>query len=162
MSAFEIIVDSSSDMTKSLRQRFGINHVIHGVVYPPNGSQMLADIDWETMSPEEYYKSMQGRKILYKTATPSVGETTEVFESVLKSGKDILSISLSSGISGTYQLVANVGKDLAKKYPERKIICVDSLRYSSATALLISRASEKRDSGAIIEETADYLNSIKN
>ena len=161
MGDFVIIPDSSCDVTKELRERFGIENVIRGIVYPPDGSQMLADVDWETMTPEQYYTSMQGRKILYKTATPPIGEITDVFEPILKSGKDILSISLSSGISGTYQVVQNVAKDLLEKYPERKILCVDSLRYASAAALLGSLACEKKNSGATIEETADYLNVIK-
>ena len=161
MGDFVIIPDSSCDVTKELRERFGIENVIRGIVYPPDGSQMLADVDWETMTPEQYYTSMQGRKILYKTATPPIGEITDVFEPILKSGKDILSISLSSGISGTYQVVQNVAKDLLEKYPERKILCVDSLRYASAAALLVSLACEKKNSGATIEETADYLNVIK-
>lgn len=161
MNSFEIIPDSSCDMTESIRKKFGINHIIRGVVYKPDGTQILADIDWKTTSPEDYYNSMKGRKVLYKTATPPMGEIIDVFEPVLKSGKDILSISLSSSISGTYNAVKNVAEDLLKKYPERKIICVDSLRYSSATALLITYACEKRDSGSSIEETAEYINELK-
>ncbi|MBR3942676.1 MAG: DegV family EDD domain-containing protein, partial [Clostridia bacterium] len=48
-----------------------------------------------------------------------------------------------------------------EKYPERKIICVDTLRYSTAISVLIVQANEKRASGATIEETAEYLNQIK-
>ncbi len=161
MSSFEIIPDSSSDMTVDLRKRFGILNIIHGVVYKPDGTQILADIDWETMTPEEYFNSMKGRKVLYKTATPPIGEIIDVFEPVLKSGKDILSISLSTGISGTYGVVKSAADELLQKYPERKIICIDSLRYASAIALLVSKAAEKRESGATIEETAEYINELK-
>jgi len=161
MNNFEIVPDSSCDMTKDLRERFGINHFIRGIVYKPDGTQIYADIDWETMTPEEYFTSMKGRKVLYKTATPPVGEVMGVFESILKEGKDILSISLSTGISGTYTVVKNVAEELTEKYPERKIICIDSLRYASAIALLVSKAAEKRDLGATLEETAEYLNELK-
>ncbi len=161
MNSFEIIPDSSCDMTESLRKRFGISHIIRGTVYKPDGTQILSDIDWKTMTPEEYFNSMKGRKVLYKTATPPIGEVIDVFESVLASGKDILSISLSTGISGTYGVVKNAADELLKKYPERKIICVDSLRYASAMALLVSKACEKKDSGATIEETAEYINELK-
>ncbi|MBQ4631399.1 MAG: DegV family EDD domain-containing protein [Clostridia bacterium] len=162
MNNFAIIPDSSGDVTKSLRDRFGIEEYIRGIVYMPDGTQVFADVDWETMTPKEYYESMKGRKILYKTATPSVGEIVDVFEPVLKSGRDILSISLSSGISGTYKIVKGVADDLLKKYPERKIICIDSLRYSAAILPLIVHADMKRKEGASIEETAQYLESIKN
>lgn len=158
---FEIIPDSSSDFTKELRERFGITHVILGTIYHPDGRQSRADVDWVNITPEEYYKSMKGRNILYKTATPQSGEITETFEKVLKQGKDILSISLSSALSSTYDMCKKVADELYSKYPDRKIICIDSLRYSSAIGLLITKACEKRDSGSSVEETADYLNEIK-
>ena len=161
MNSFEIIPDSAFDMTRDLRERFKINHVVRGVIYSPDGQQMQADLDWETTTPKEFYASMKGRKILYKTATPQLGDVLNTFESVLKEGKDILSISLSTGISGTIKVCQTAANELMEKYPERKIICVDSLRYSSAFALLVIKASEKRDTGATIEETADYLNTIK-
>jgi DegV family protein with EDD domain len=50
---------------------------------------------------------------------------------------------------------------LKDKYPDRKIICVDSLRYSSAIALLIALASQKQAEGATIEETAEFLEKTK-
>lgn len=158
---FEIIPDSSSDFTKTLRERFGINHLICGTVYHPDGHQSRADIDWENITPKEYYNSMKGRNILYKTATPQTGEIIETFESVLNEGKDILSVSLSSALSSTYEMCKKAAKELSLKYPDRKIICVDSLRYSSAFGLLITKACEKRDAGASLEETAEYLNEIK-
>ncbi len=161
MSDFVIIPDSSSDMVASLRERFDIPKVVRGTLYHPDGRQTLSDIDWETMSPEEFYNSMKGRNILYKTATPPTGEVIEIFESFLKEGKDILSISLSSALSGTYRNAVSISEELMEKYPQRKIICVDSMRYGSALTLLVSKACEKRDSGATLEETAEYLNNIK-
>lgn len=161
MNNFAIIADSSCDLTKALRERFGVDALIRGIVYKPDGTQIFADVDWETTTPEEYFRSMQGRKVLYKTATPPVGEIREVFEKFLKEDKDILSISLSTGISGTFQIVQNTANELLKEYPERKIICVDSLRYASASGLLVSLACRKRDTGASIEETAEYLNTTR-
>lgn len=161
MNNFAIVTDSSCDINSSLMKKFGIDGVIRGVVYAPDGTQLLADIDWENISPEEFYTSMKGRNILYKTATPSAGEVLNVLEPVLQSGRDILTISLSSAISGTFQIVQTAANELLEKYPERKIVCVDSLRYASAAALLVTLASKKRKSGASIEETAEYLNEIK-
>ncbi len=161
MSDFVIIPDSSSDMTKPIRERFGIPGIVRGTVYHPDGRQILADVDWEEMTPEEYFGPMKGGKVLYKTATPPAGEIISVFESFLKEGKDILSISLSSAISGTIYAVQAAAKELLEKYPERKIICVDSIRYGGAEGLLVSLAAQKKESGATIEETAEYVNQIK-
>jgi len=73
----------------------------------------------------------------------------------------VLSISLSSGLSATYQNALTAAEMVKEKYPERKIICVDSLRYSTAIGLMVHLASKKRDEGATLEETAAYLNEIR-
>ena len=52
-------------------------------------------------------------------------------------------------------------KEMSAKYPERKIICVDSMRYSTALSLLCMLASEKKKSGATIEETAKFIEEKK-
>lgn len=161
MEKFVIIPDSASDFTADLRQRFGVPEVLRGIVYFTDGSSELADMDWETMSPEEYYNSMKGRKVLYKTACAPAGEISAVFEKYLAKGQDVLSISLSSALSGFYQTCKLVAEELMEKYPGRKVICVDSLRYSTALSKLVVMACQKRDEGASIEETAAYLDEKK-
>jgi len=113
------------------------------------------------MDPETYYTSMSGRKMLYKTASAQRGNILEVYERQLKEGKDILAVTLSSGLSGTYQVCQKVAEELMEKYPERKIIVVDSLRYSTALSLLVIKGCQKQQEGATLEETAEYLEKIK-
>lgn len=161
MSEFVIIPDTSCDLTKELRERFNIPDYLHGILYYPDGKEQFSSLDWEHISAEEYYGSMKGRKALYKTATPLVGEVYEVFEKYLKQGKDVLSISLSASLSSIYENNVKVAKDLMEKYPDRKIICIDSMRYSTSLALLIMEASKKQAEGCSIEEVADYVNEIK-
>ncbi len=161
MSNFVIIPDASSDLTAELRDRFDIPDYIHGVVYHPDGHSEPADLDWSNMTPEEYYNSMRNRKVLYKTSAPPLGEITEVFEKHLKEGKDILSISISTALSSTYNDCMIVAKDLLEKYPDRKIICIDSLRYSTSLALLIISAAIKRAEGLSLEEVAAYTEEEK-
>ena len=67
MGKFVIIPDSSADVPLAIRERFGIPAVVRGTVYRPDGEQMLADVDWDCITPEDYYLSMKGRNILYKT-----------------------------------------------------------------------------------------------
>lgn len=161
MSNFAIIPDSSSDLSKDLRERFGITEYLHGILYHPDGTEEIASLDWEARTPKEYYDSMKGRKALYTTATPPMGKTLEIFENHLKEGRDVLSISLSGSLSGSFRSCEKIAEELREKYPERKIICIDSLRYSTSLALLVIEACVKRDEGMSIEEVADYLNEIR-
>ena len=161
MSDFVIIPDAASDLTKELRDRFQIPEYVKGTIYLPDGTEAIADLDWELMSPTEYYNSMSGRKALYKTAGSRRGDIYEIYEKYLSAGKDILTVSLSSGLSGTYQVYLKIAAELMEKYPGRKIVIVDSLRYSTALSLLVIKASQKQQEGATLEETAAYLESIK-
>ncbi len=161
MAEFVIIPDTSSDMTKELRTRFGIPAYISGIVNFPDGHSEPADLDWEKYDPIEFYKSMKDRKTLYTTASAPLGNILEVFEGQLAQGKDILSISLSSALSGTFQSCELAKQQLLEKYPERKIICIDSMRYSTAMALLVILAAQKKAEGATLEETAQYLDQHK-
>ncbi len=161
MAEFVIVPDASSDLTRDLRERFNIPGYLKGVIYYPDGREAVADLDWELFDPVTYYNSMSGRKALYKTASAPRGHIEEVYESFLKEGKDILAVTLSSALSGTNQICRKVADELMEKYPERKIVVVDSLRYSTALSLLVVKASQKQKEGATLEETAQYLESIK-
>ncbi len=161
MSDFVIIPDASSDLTKDLRERFHIPDYVRGTMYYPDGKEAVVGLDWELMDPATFYTSMSGRKALYKTASAQRGNIIEVYENQLKAGKDILAVTLSSALSGTNQVCRKVAEELLEKYPQRKIIVVDSLRYSTALSLLVIKASQKQQEGATLEETAAYLESIK-
>ncbi len=161
MSDFVIIPDASSDMTKELRERFGVPGYIHGTIYLQDGKEYLADLDWELLDPTTYYKSMSGRRAPYKTASAQRGEVFSVYEHFLKEGKDILAITLSSALSGTNQVCHGVAQELLEKYPQRKIVIVDSLRYSTALTLLVVKAAQLQQEGCSLEETAAYVEANK-
>ena len=161
MSDFVIISDNSCDLIKPLRERFGIDDYINGLVYFPDGHCEKADLDWERYDPKWFYESMSNKKTVYKTALAPTGDIMEVLEKHLKEGKDILCITLSSALSGTYQACEMVKVKLLEKYPERKIICIDSMRYSTALSVLVIEAAMKRDEGYTLEQTAQYIEDNK-
>lgn len=161
MSDFVIIPDASSDLTEELRNRFDIPDFVSGIVYFPDGHAEPVDLDWKNMTPEEYYNSMKYRSVLYKSAAPPLGEIASVYEKYLSQGKDILSISISSALSSTYNDCVLVARELLQKYPERKIICIDSLRYSTSLALLVISSALKKAEGCSLEEVAEYTEKEK-
>lgn len=161
MANFAIIPDTSCDLVRPLRERFGIDDYISGLVYFPDGRCEVSDLDWEKYNPKEFYESMKDKKVSYKTACAPTGDIINVFEKNLKAGKDILCITLSAALSGTYQTCEMVKSQLLEKYPERKIICIDSMRYSTALSMLIIMAAMKRDEGLTLEETAEYIEKNK-
>ncbi len=96
-----------------------------------------------------------------KTSQVNADEFEAYFEPFLKDGYDILHVSLSSGISGVINS-ANIAKaTLQEKYPERKILIVDSLAASSGYGLLLDKAADLRDAGLNITEVYDWLEQNK-
>ncbi len=161
MSDFVIISDSACDLSSELRKKFSVDDVIFGYIVYPDGTQKPTDMDWEEQTPEEYYKMISNKNIYIKTAQPSPGDITEKFERYLAAGKDVLAIFISTGISGIYGSACAVAEDLMVKYPERKIICVDSLRYSTCLSLLCIYAAMMRNAGYSLEDTAAWVNENK-
>lgn len=157
MHNFAILTDTASDMTKQLRERFGVEDYVHGILVFPDGHAEPADLDWGNMTPAAYYGSMKDKKALYSSSLPSPQEYSDLFEKYLSQGRDVLFVCIASGLSGTYATGCTVAAELREKYPERKIRCVDSLRYCGAEALLLTRASELRAAGKSLDETADWL-----
>lgn len=156
MKDYVILVDSSCDLTQDLRERFGITDYLPGFIVFPDGHSELSDLDWKSQSPYDYYTSMSHNSF-YKTGQRSLASVSSFFEQYLQKGLDILSISLSSALSGTYGSCCVAAKELRDKYPEREIICVDSLRYSGGYGVLCAYAGEMRLAGKSLQETAEWL-----
>ena len=91
-----------------------------------------------------------------KTSQISSGEYQSYFEKILAKGKDILHVTLSSGISGSIQSARTAAKACLAKYPGRKIRIVDSLAASSGYGLLMDKLADKRDEGMGLDELADW------
>ena len=91
-----------------------------------------------------------------KTSQINTAEFTDYFESFLKNGHDVLHISLSSGLSGTYRSACIAAEELREKYPERKLLIVDSLGASSGYGLLVDLVADLRDAGKSIDEAYEW------
>jgi DegV family protein with EDD domain len=79
----------------------------------------------------------------------------------LTSGKSILHVSLSSGLSGTVNSARIAARDLEKEFPDQKIYVVDSLAASGGYGLLVDKLCDLRDEGKSIEEVYDWANENK-
>ncbi|MBQ3528362.1 MAG: DegV family protein [Clostridia bacterium] len=161
MSSFVIIPDASCDLTRDLRERFDIPEYLHGHITFPDGHDEVCSLDWESISATEYFRTMSEDKAIYKTAGVGITEAETVFEKYLSQGIDVLNITLSSGISSTYSYCKKAADNMQEKYPDRRVICIDSLRYSTSLSLLVILAATKKAEGASIDEVAEYIEEKK-
>ena len=156
MEKYVILTDNCVDLYPEQRKEYGIEYPIPGVVVFPNGEEKLADVDWEQMTFEDFFHSME-KKVVYKSSMPNPYQVTERVEEYFKKGQDVLAITLSSGMSGTYNSFLTTKKELEAKYPERKLCVVDSHRYSGGIALLAIYASMNRKNGMSVEDNFEWL-----
>lgn len=108
-----------------------------------------------TMPSEELFRRMSGGAET-KTSQVSVAEYLAYFEPMLREGKDILHVTLSSGLTGTYQSACLAREELLEKYPERKLYVVDSLGASSGYGLIMETLADLRDGGMSIDELKEW------
>lgn len=139
---------STADLPADHFTRRGISYACFH--YELDGQEYLDDLG-RSMSFEHFYKAMaDGAET--RTSQINVAEFTEYFEPFLKVGKDILHLSLSSGISGVINSAMAAREALAEKYPDRTIYILDSLAASSGFGLLMDKLADLRDEGMSIED----------
>lgn len=158
MNKFAIITDSCSDLEKELRDKYEIDYV--PMTFRCGEVEYPADLDWKKLSAKEFYKSMREGKI-YKTSQVNAKEYEEKFDKYLSEGYDILSISCSSALSNSVNESKKVASALLEKYPERQIICIDSLNACYGLGIICITASELRKEGLSINEVAEYIEQNK-
>lgn len=120
-----------------------------------DGTEYADDLG-KSMSFDEFYKRIADGAAP-TTSQINAEQYMSMFESYLKEGKDIIHVSLSSGISGSYNSACIARDAMLEKYPDRKIYVVDSLGASSGYGLLMSMAADIRDGGATIDELYTWL-----
>lgn len=157
MNQYVITCCSTADMTAEYFEKRSIPYVCFH--FSMDGKQYPDDLGKSVPFEEFYAKISAGSQAT--TSQVNVEEFTEFFEPFLKEGKDILHVSLSSGLSGTYGSACIAKCELLAKYPERRIEIVDSLGASSGFGLLMDLLADMRDRGASFEETYQWAQENK-
>lgn len=157
-SEYVISCCSTADLPKEYLEKKNIKYICFH--YQLDGVDHLDDLG-QTIPFDEFYKKMEEGADT-KTSQINVEEYEEYFESIVKEGKDIIHLTLSSGISGTINS-ANIAKDMVlDKYPDRKIEIIDSLAASSGYGLLMDILADKRDQGLSFDELKEFALDIRN
>ena len=156
---YQIFTDSSSDLTTEQRKEHNILYYRMGIVVA--GEERFADIDWVDYSPEQLYDWVKDLNNHVKTNLVSVGEFIEKSEPVLKEGKDILYLACADALSGSRNVFEMAKKELLEKYPERKMVSIDTCRAAMCLGLLVLKASELQKEGKTLEEVVDYVDKNK-
>lgn len=157
MSDYVLSCCSTVDVTREWLESRDIKYLYFN--YYLNGEACKDDFGVTNSPADLYAKMLAGADA--KTSQVSVGDYATHFEKYLSAGRDVLHVTLSSGISSTYNSACIAREQLAEKYPDRKVIVVDSLAASSGSALLMDKLAELRDSGMGLEELGAWAEEHK-
>ena len=157
MAGYVLSCCSTVDLTRDWLDSRDIKYIFFN--YELDGESYKDDFG-QTNSPSELYAKMLAGADA-KTSQVSTGDYVEHFEKFLAAGLDVVHVTLSSGISGTYNSALAAQGILAEKYPERKLIVVDSLCASAGYGMLVDRLADLRDEGLGAEELAAWAEEHK-
>lgn len=157
MSDYIISCCSTADLTKEHFESRQINYICFH--YELNGKEYVDDLG-QSMDFHEFYRAMANGATT-KTSQVNADEFIEYFTPFLEQGKDILHVTLSSGISGVHNSAMVAKQDLEERFPERKIFIVDSLGASSGYGLIMDKLADLRDGGMGLEELYQWAEANK-
>jgi len=158
MSNYVIVTESTTDLSAQMIRDFGVT--VLPLKFTMGNETYVDTVGDEGLNPIEFYNKLRaGATSTTTQITPAIFE--EEFSKILETGNDILYIGFSSGLSGTYNAACMATAEVSEKYPERKIIAVDTLAASMGEGLLVYYASKMKAEGKSIDEVAKWLEDNK-
>lgn len=161
MSKYIILADVTCDLSEEIRKEFGVEDYIPGHVHFSDGRDIRTTLDWDNISREDFYKALSNKKIEVSTAPASPEEYYLTFKNYAEQGYDIISMSISSKISSTYNVAESTAMRVKKEYPDCRIYCFDSYRMSGALGLLVMHACALKNEGKSMDEVVEWLENNK-
>lgn len=157
MPTYKILSDTSCDMPVPLLEKLDVTYVPFHVSFDmEHYLKELRDI-----TPDDFYDKINAEKLFPKTSLPSVQDYMDAMEPVLKDGKDVFCMCLTSKFSGSYQSAVNAANILSESYPDRKIRVMDTTCVTGSQGLLVYEACRMRDAGFSLEKMAEILDKQK-
>ena len=161
MEKYIILADVTCDLPEEIRNQFGIEDYIRGSIHFSDGRDFATTLDWSNISQEEFYKCLSNKKMQVSTAPASPEAYYTVFRKYAEEGVKILSISISSKISSTYNAAVSAANRVKEEIPGSTIYCFDSFKMSGAMGLLVMYAQKLKNEGKSFDEVVAWLEENK-
>lgn len=146
-----VVTDTAADLPDSELERLGIHVVPVRVNF---GDRQY--LDKVSLTPTEFYQLMQTESVHPKTSQPPAGDYRRLFEFLGSHYESVLSISLSSILSGTWQAAES-----ASRRVDREVVAWDTLNAAAGQGLLVMYAGEAAQQGFDVEQIQAMLEYLK-
>ena len=149
--SFSILTDTSANLPKSYLRRHAIRTIPYS--FTIDGVELNEDFSFEG---KRFYGDMRRGQIVTTSQIPPQ-RYYDFFRGELARGRDVLFVSMSSGISGSYGSACLAAEELRAEFPERRLRLVAALGASLGEGLLVVWAVRDRRNGLGVDEAADRL-----
>ena len=156
MNTYQIVTDSCCDFTRSQYSSLHLDWVPLTLRY--RGEEI--DGFTEPGDLHSFYDSIRQGE-MPTTAAVNPEAWAGIMESALSRGQDVLCLTFTSALSTTHQSAVIAADELREKYPQRKIIVIDTLCAALGQGLLVYHTCRKRDEGLTLEQLAAWVEENK-
>lgn len=156
--AYQIITDSSCDLSKDMVERKNI-HVVPFYVSFDKDNYLKENVDIEVR--EFYQRMVDNPDIFPKTSLPSVEDYIEVFTPYIKQDIDIICICITTKFSGSYNSASTAGDIILEEYPDAKISVIDATVNTVLQGILVLEAARMQENGLEFDEVVENIERIK-
>ena len=157
MASYALTCCSTADLTREHFAARDIQYVCFH--FTLNGETYPDDLGQSIPFPIFYQAMANGAET--STSQVNISEYLDFFTPILESGKDILHVCLSSGLSGSYNSASSAALIAREQFPDRKIHIVDSLGASSGYGLIMETLADLRDEGMDIDTLHQWIEENK-
>ncbi|MCG4578608.1 DegV family protein [Clostridium cochlearium] len=157
MRDFEIFTDSCSDLPKEYIKEKNIKFARLTCTYD---DKTYFDDFGESLSYKKFFDDLRNGTIA-KTSQPSVDEFYSNFKKIIDSGKDVLYICVSTGLSGSENSATIAKNMILEEYTEVNIYIVNVLTASLGQGIMVMKAVEMKEEGKSLGEIVEYIEKNK-
>lgn len=154
---FQIVCDGGCDLSPAEAESLRVRIVPFYIVLDGR-TQLREGVD---ITKEEYFGLLGGNKKLFPTtAQPSPQDYIDAYAPLLEGGMDIISLTISSKLSGTLGSASLAARLMEERFPDRKIAVVDSRSCAVGEGLVLKELAKMRDAGYSLERAASLLQDV--
>jgi DegV family protein with EDD domain len=147
-----VVTDSTTYLPREMIERFGIHEVS---LYVGWDGEMKREDSYDNL--DEFYAKLRDSPGLPTTSQPSIGDFIECFEPLVSSGKDVVSVHIAGGISGTCESAREAARTLAGGPGRGRVEVVDSQSGAGGTGLQVFAAATAAEAGADLDGMVEAI-----
>lgn len=151
--SYVIVTDSAANLPEEIYEQYNI--CVASLSFHVDGKEYKSYEEGKKTDLKQFYSMMRNKEMI-TTSLIDPDTFIGLFSEIFEEGKDALYIAFDSALSGTYQSATIAAEYLKERYPDRRLLVVDSLCASAGQGLLVYYAAKMKEEGKSLDEVAAW------